>query len=493
MALVIGNDKYPQMPLRNAVNDARTMAETLQAIGFQVSEREDVSKRGFDRAVDEFVAMLQPGDVGLLYYAGHAVELEGENYLIPVDFQGSSAVDARWDAVPARKALEKIRERGARLRLLVLDACRSNPWSGRGGSGGLTSMGAGEGELIAFATAPKRTASDNPGGRNGLFTEQLAVVLREPGLELRDVFKRVKAAVYRASAGAQLPYVEDGVIGDFVLNSSSASAGMASLVAGPAAAPAPEPAYVPPATAAATEGEVRPNARDGLKYAWIPPGRFEMGCVPTDRGFFGFCSKDEKPQHPVTLTKGFWLAQTEVTVAAYRAFANATGRLMPKAPLWLEDMHPIVNVTWSDAVAFCDWSGGRLPTEAEWEYAARGGRQGLKFPMSDKLTREEANYSGKGGRDVWAKTAPVGSFPPSGFGLYDMAGNAWEWCSDYFAPFSGLPERDPTGPSAGNARVVRSGSWAGPDVSQRASNRGECKPDAADDQTGFRCARDANP
>jgi len=108
-------------------------------------------------------------------------------------------------------------------------------------------------------------------------------------------------------------------------------------------------------------------AKDGMEYVWIPPGGYQMGCVPTDSE----CDAREKPRHPVTIGRGFWLGRTEVTVAAYRRFAAATGRPMPTAPDfnqgWLHDTHPMVKVTWHDATAYCGWTEGRLPTEAEWE------------------------------------------------------------------------------------------------------------------------------
>jgi formylglycine-generating enzyme required for sulfatase activity len=258
-------------------------------------------------------------------------------------------------------------------------------------------------------------------------------------------------------------------------------------------------------------GTVRENPKDGLKYLWIPPGTFMMGCSPGDNG----CFDNEKPSHQVTITKGFWLGQTEVTVGAYKRLAAATGRQMPPEPNfngrmlnpgWGDEAMPIVDVTWDEAQAYCGWAGGRLPTEAEWEYAARGGSTGAHYGDLDEiawyadnsgsqrldsasiLKAEWANYlkrlneNGNGLHDVGLKRA-------NGFGLYDILGNVWEWVNDWYDQnyYQSSPSQDPTGPASGQFRVLRGGSWFYNPGFVRVSDRFSFSPGNWDFNFGFRC------
>jgi formylglycine-generating enzyme required for sulfatase activity/tRNA A-37 threonylcarbamoyl transferase component Bud32 len=274
----------------------------------------------------------------------------------------------------------------------------------------------------------------------------------------------------------------------------------------PTPTPTPEPVITPapskvPAAivpAAAKAGTVRVNKKDGQKYVWIPPGTFTMGCVPADAE----CGAFAKPPHRVTITKGFWMAQTITTVAAYKIFASATQREMPKAPKfnpgWANTDHPIVEVSWDDAVAYSTWAGARLPTEAEWEYAARGGTSDTQFPWGNDASHDLANFGqgtngtdeqgAKEGKDQWLYTSPVASFPPNAFNLYDMAGNASQWCADWYSPsyYAKSPEKDPPGPENGTLRIVRGGSWKSPARFMRTSFRGARAPSERGLTSGFR-------
>jgi formylglycine-generating enzyme required for sulfatase activity len=199
---------------------------------------------------------------------------------------------------------------------------------------------------------------------------------------------------------------------------------------------------------------------------WIPGGTFRMGSNEYD---------DEKPVHTLTVS-GFWISKYEITVGQYKKFVRATGhRALPD---WVSkfsptDNHPVVGVSWNNAVAYCKWAGMRLPTEAEWEYAARGGLKGKKYPWGDRISHDNANYDEPGVRDRWKYTAPVGSFSPNGYGLHDMVGNVWEWCADWYDSgyYVKSPENNPTGPVKGTYRVLRGGSWGGNPSYLRCANR----------------------
>ena len=228
-------------------------------------------------------------------------------------------------------------------------------------------------------------------------------------------------------------------------------------------------------------GEVWINPKDGAEMVYVPAGEFLMGS-PEGTG-----NDDEHPQRRVYLD-GFWIDKTEVTVAQYRRFCQATGRQMPDAPPWgWQDDHPVVNVTWNDAAAYAAWAGERLPTEAEWEKAARG-TDGRQYPWGNGWDAGKcANNS--------STTKAVGSYPSgaSPYGALDMAGNVMEWCADWYdvSYYGTAPSRNPVGPLSGNWMVLRGGSWPYDHASdfRCAARRYFTGPDCRTGDCGFRCVR----
>ena len=271
--------------------------------------------------------------------------------------------------------------------------------------------------------------------------------------------------------------------------------------------PKPEP---PPGPRA---GQIVTNSKDGLRYAYIPPGKFRMGCSSGDDG----CYDSEKPAHDVTISKGFWLGQTEVTVEAYKRYVRGSaGKSMPDEPIslgknlnpgWNSDGLPMTMVSWTDARDFCDWAGGlRLPTEAEREYAARGGSSGARYGALDDIAwygdnsgdnridaaqivkDDGANY----GKRIAAngnRPHPVGLKQANAFKLSDMIGNVWEWTGDWYKNtyYGESSDTDPQGPPGGEYRVLRGGSWSGNSWSARASHRDLYLPSGRSVVLGFRC------
>jgi formylglycine-generating enzyme required for sulfatase activity len=200
-----------------------------------------------------------------------------------------------------------------------------------------------------------------------------------------------------------------------------------------------------------------------------------------------------RPVHRVTLSP-FELSRDEVTVAQYALFLTATGHQPPAN--WDEQKkrpnRPVVFVSWHDAFAFAKWAGARLPTEAEWEYAARGGMESTGYPWGDATPEGRANY----GRD-WAKGAgwitsltEPGAYPPNRYGLNDMSGNVWEWCADWFGPYDARVAVNPPGAtSSQNGRVVKGGAWNSASKQVRSAIRGGPDPASSNANIGFRIAK----
>ena len=229
-ALVIGNANYDSAPLKNPVNDARDIANSLRELDFDVTLLLDAGQNKMRRAINNFGRTLRDGGVGLFYFSGHGMQVNGQNFLIPVDAPIESEEDVEIESVAANRVLAKMKTARNSLNIVILDACRNNPFarSFRSASRGLASMDAAKGSFIAYATASGDVASDGTGG-NSPYTSALVQQLKKPGLKLEDVFKKVSAEVQIKTNGKQVPWVGSNFTGDFYFIPPTETSGDADL------------------------------------------------------------------------------------------------------------------------------------------------------------------------------------------------------------------------------------------------------------------------
>jgi Caspase domain len=218
-ALVIGNGAYTSSPLKNPPNDATDMAKALSNVGFTVEHGVDLTQRQMKAMIREFGQKLKAGGQGLFYFAGHGIQLKGRNYLIPVDAEIASEADVEDQGVDVNLVMGLMDEAGNGLNVVILDACRNNPFarSFRSSSNGLAQVDAPTGTLVAYSTAPGRVARDGA-GRNGPYTAELLRQMRVPGLTIEEVMKRVRASLKQLTNGEQIPWESSSLVGNFYLN-----------------------------------------------------------------------------------------------------------------------------------------------------------------------------------------------------------------------------------------------------------------------------------
>jgi uncharacterized caspase-like protein len=222
VALVIGNGAYLSAPLKNPVNDARDMAAALQRLGFEVVLLTDANQQQMDSSIREFGLKLRQGGAGLFYYAGHGLQVGGENYLVPVNVNIQTESDVRFTCLPAGMVLGKMEDARNDVNIIILDACRNNPFarSFRSAEQGLAKMDAPTGSLISYATAPGSVASDGI-GRNGLFSQHLLKNMAIQGLPITEVFMRVRQNVVAETNRKQVPWEASSLIGQFYFSGPS--------------------------------------------------------------------------------------------------------------------------------------------------------------------------------------------------------------------------------------------------------------------------------
>jgi hypothetical protein len=235
VALVVGNGAYENAgPLRNPVNDARSVAESLRRVGFEVMLTENRSQREMAQDIREFGRKLDQNTVALYYYSGHGIQVKGENYVVPVDAAIENEEEVEYGTVNVGLVMAQMEAARSRVNIVFLDACRNNPFarSFRSSSNGLAMMNAPAGTFIAYATAPGDVASDGTAAAgNGLYTQQLLRFINTPGLPIEQMHKQVRIAVTAASNGDQVPWESSSIMGDFYFAGNNSAPGTVQTVA----------------------------------------------------------------------------------------------------------------------------------------------------------------------------------------------------------------------------------------------------------------------
>jgi formylglycine-generating enzyme required for sulfatase activity len=517
VALVIGNGAYQYAtPLSNPVNDARVMADALKKVGFELVDGKallDLDRSGLEQAINRFGKVIRGTDVALFFYAGHGVQVDGKNYLIPILANVEMKTDIKYQLVDADFILDEMTSAGTKVNVIILDACRNNPFGGRGFRGtstGLAQMSAPRGTIIAYSTAPGKVAADGR-GNNSPFSSVLAETLIEPGLRIEDVFIQVGQEVEKSTGGEQEPWQANNLRGVFYFNAPTTVIVAPEIKAGPtrdnealfwqsimndnnpavfeeylrkypngefavlarmkidalqgkellsSSPESPKPkqqAALPPPLSPPKEKirakEWRESA-SGMEFVWVAGGCYQMGCG----AWANSCDNDERPIHEVCLD-GFWMGKTEVTQAQWK---KVMGNLHPNS--WGGENCPVEWASWQEVQEFVrklrQLNGNqflfRLPTEAEWEYGCRSGGKPENYAggsNADSL----AWYVKNSGRQI----KPVGTKTANSLGLFDMSGNTAEWTQDTYDPsaYSKHQRHNPLLTMDGPYRVVRGGGY----------------------------------
>jgi formylglycine-generating enzyme required for sulfatase activity len=540
VALVIGNGNYGTgfSKLPNPPNDARLISKALKDAGFEVTTVLDANKDQMKRAFADFGQRLADKGqdaVGLFYYAGHGVQVGGSNFLIPTGANIAKEADVDMEAVNADWVLQQMEFAGNRMNIIILDACRNNPLPAgkRSAEKGLARMDAPKGSFLAYSTAPGGTAVDGKGS-NSPYSAALAKAIESDRVPLEQLFRNVRVNVMNETGEEQVPWDASSLTGEFYFKRPDGSAPAQQTAV---LAPAPQPAAPSSGDAAGTSRTPEPAVTPGKAFRDCPDcpelvsiaaGSFSMGSSPGDQAD----RPEEKPAHKVTI-KPFALMTKEVTRDEYAAFVKATnhevgggcfqadggdgkwddnGDFM-KPGIAQQGNHPVVCVSDHDAEEFAAWLSEktgkpyRLPTEAEWEYAARAGKK-TSYPWGNDVGNDgckSMNAMDNSGHkkypindimacdDKFVTTAPVGSFPANAFGVYDMLGNVWEVTSDcWHDDYKGAPTDGSSWEEDGGCakHPMRGGSWLENPWDSRYSSRWAAETDDHNTSVGFRLARD---
>lgn len=457
--------------------------------------------------------ILTPLDTVFIYFSGHGIQEGGKGYLLPIDTIPSIL---QKTAISLQDVLEALDKSQARAQILIMDACHSGVKRDKSVSGTMDEDFAqvlfekAEGRAILSSADVGQVSYELDELRQSVFTYYLLEALWGDAdrYEIPDSNQTIqignrdgRVTVFEASQYTiasvkqwsfktgknQIPRLAYNGAGDIILTVPGTKLPMP---ISPKEVTTKSSSYVRSKEMA----EKRIIADDGAEMVLIPAGEFEMGSnrEDSDEQSLPTMVVDEQPLHKVYLDD-FYIHTDEVTNTQYKIFIEAAGHRSPafwKDPRFNQPNQPVVGVSWHDAVAYCEWLSNksgkryRLPTEAEWEKAARGGLSGMKYPWDTTDLQGKANFG-----YVTEAAAVVGSFVPNGYGLYDIVGNVWEWCADWYDKdsYRQSPNSNPKGPESGTARVIRGGSWANDAEFLRCANRHSWDPSNPVEYIGFRC------
>ena len=542
VALVIGNSAYKHASeLANPKNDATAIAASLARLGFAVTKVDDGDFNSIRRALLDFNRDVNGSEMAIVFFAGHGMEVAGENWLLPVDAELKTDIDAEQEAVSLRSVMRSV-SKASRLGLVILDACRNNPFlttMKRTSRTHLVNRGLiavePEGSVLVAYASRDGTISADGYGRNSPFTSALLNHIEKPGLEISFLFRNVRDDVLIATNREQEPFVYGSLSKEPIY---LRPAGMQLIET---------PSNLSPLTRLSADRQPKPLSRieegvlrpgdtfvectDCPRMAILPAGSFMLGSPQSEISR----QNDEGPQAKVTIPRPFAAGVFEVSVSQYEAFIRSSGHPVQagcriwdrRSNLWdhrttytfrnagfeQTGSHPVVCVGWDDAKAFAAWMKAvtdkpyRLLTEAEWEYAARAATA-TPFSFGQTISTVQANYDGsstygpegrKGVRS--SKTMPVDSFQPNAWGIFNMHGNVWEWVEDCYSheDYKYLPPivRQAGGVWPGNCpadgHAFRGGSWLDDAEYLRSARRVENRPGGRYNYLGFRVARTISP
>ena len=519
VALVIGNAAYPEAgtPLSTTIRDARSLADELRRSSFEVDLKENIGKEDMRRAIDGFIGKIRSDVVALFYFSGYGTQAGRETYLFPVNAQVWNEADVRRDGFSIDALLTEMNRKGAKAKIVIIDAARQNPFERRfrASGAGLAAVDAPEGTLAIYSASPGKLIRDGTGA-NSVFMNELISQIRLPSLTAEEAFNRTRLGVSRATSNEQVPWVGSSLVDEFYFGASPATATGPSPAPAPppapkpapALAPSPNPAPAPPSPVASTQTPAPPSASSAPSEPLrsdAKPGDFfrdcegcgEMVIVPAGAFDMGSSTEYENPMHRVTFAKQFAIGRYEVTFDEWDRCVEDNGcKAQPDDRGWGRGDRPVINVSWDDAKAFTTWLSQktgqtyRLPSEAEWEYAARAGTTTAYWWGRDVGSRQancrECN-TGSG-----QQTSPVGSYKANAFGLYDTAGNTAEWVEDCWNDnYRGAP-KDGSAWTAGQCRlrVLRGGAYDSQAKSVRSTARFRYDTDVRYAANGFRVLRE---